>query len=446
LYLTALWKLPNERRVIWRGIKADISEQFNEDETFVWWGFSSCTTSLKQAEQFLGKTGQRTLFSIEPTHGKLIQNHSHFPTEREVLLLPCSYFKVLGCINQGNGLHIIHIRQIEPPVPLIQPPFDTSAVDHQASHKPDNYASQQSNTTNSAAAAVEYVTASLSKWDPLTVSSKSGSMVNTTQTLNSLSEKPRLRLSINAQGATMGANDKYLIYCPKGRFCVIDERGREKLNIEQDFRVYDICWSSFLKKFLISSKESLYSLDIMKTEQQLKHIKDFPSRVIPSCTCNEDIFLIFTHVDGKRIEEYNMSSNWKLIKTFKPPISCNKNDYIHGMRFNSNGSRLGVTLSCIQEDNNSRRSWFELRNPYDNMKVLQIVQLTGHNCCGLLGLPKQQFLVDSSKGKKFYLIDANGQLKQTIEYDADAYMSTALINENCLVIQTDLNLLRFYDL
>jgi hypothetical protein len=80
------------------------------------------------------------------------------------------------------------------------------------------------------------------------------------------------------------------------------------------------------------------------------------------------------------------------------------------------------------------------------MKVLQIVQLTGYKCCGLLGLPKQQFLLTSIREKKFYLIDANGQLKQTIEYDADAYMSTALINENCLVIQTDLNLLRFYDL
>ncbi|CAF1317761.1 unnamed protein product, partial [Rotaria sordida] len=33
----------------------------------VWWGLSSCTTALTvlQSEQFLGQTGDRTLFMIE---------------------------------------------------------------------------------------------------------------------------------------------------------------------------------------------------------------------------------------------------------------------------------------------------------------------------------------------------------------------------------------------
>jgi hypothetical protein len=85
------------------------------------------------------------------------------------------------------------------------------------------------------------------------------------------------------------------------------------------------------------------------------------------------------------------------------------------------------------------------------MKVLPIVKL-GYigDECPLLSLPNQQFLIHSSENKQFYLIDSNdGQLKQTIPYDAVIY-STALINEKCLVIQTDYKgydkQLRFYDL
>ncbi|CAF1650222.1 unnamed protein product [Rotaria magnacalcarata] len=55
----------------------------------------------------------------------MVQNHSQFPAEDEVLLLPCSYFEVIDSIKQGNELRIIHIKQIEPPVTLIQPPFTT---------------------------------------------------------------------------------------------------------------------------------------------------------------------------------------------------------------------------------------------------------------------------------------------------------------------------------
>jgi hypothetical protein len=124
LFLTALWKLDNVNRAVWRGIKKNIADQYPQGKKFVWWGLSSCTTTLSvlEADTFLGETGQRTLFNIECFNGKMIQNHSQFPQENEVLLLPCSYFEVVGTIKQGPDFHIIHIKQIEPPVALIQSP------------------------------------------------------------------------------------------------------------------------------------------------------------------------------------------------------------------------------------------------------------------------------------------------------------------------------------
>lgn len=124
LLLTALWKLDDVNDVIWRGVKENIDDDYKTGKKFFWWGLTSCTTSLEilQSDTFLGDTGHRILFAIQCFNGKNIHNHSQFSQENEVLLLPCSYFEVMGSVVQGNGLHIIHLKQIDPPVILLPPP------------------------------------------------------------------------------------------------------------------------------------------------------------------------------------------------------------------------------------------------------------------------------------------------------------------------------------
>jgi hypothetical protein len=44
----------------------NLSKQYPKGNTFVWWGFSSCTASIDEVEneQFLGNTGSRTFVYI----------------------------------------------------------------------------------------------------------------------------------------------------------------------------------------------------------------------------------------------------------------------------------------------------------------------------------------------------------------------------------------------
>jgi hypothetical protein len=72
----------------------------------------------------LGKKGTRTLFSIETSSGKRIQEHSYFEQEEEILLPPGTYFEVIDKVNPAEGLYIIHLRETEPPYQLLVPPFD----------------------------------------------------------------------------------------------------------------------------------------------------------------------------------------------------------------------------------------------------------------------------------------------------------------------------------
>ena len=123
LVLTALAKLPSARRCVYRGVKADLHQLYPKGKICVWWGFSSCTTTLEvlQSEDFLGKKGNRTMFTIECDTGKDIRNHSIFPTEEEVLLPAARQFRVVSSFDSGNNLHIIQLKEIEPIFPLLEP-------------------------------------------------------------------------------------------------------------------------------------------------------------------------------------------------------------------------------------------------------------------------------------------------------------------------------------
>jgi hypothetical protein len=126
LILTALWKLPSFSGRVWRGVNGDLTKDFREDDTLVWWGFSSCTRylSVLESDQFLGKEGIRTLFSIECSNGKIIKNHSYFIHEDEVLLLPGIELLVTGKVRPAPGLTIIEVREVtDSPVVLLKPPF-----------------------------------------------------------------------------------------------------------------------------------------------------------------------------------------------------------------------------------------------------------------------------------------------------------------------------------
>ena len=122
LLVFSLSKLPPHTRTVYRSVKEDLHEAYPKGSTFIWWGFSSCTSTIGVLSQpnFLGTTGARTIFNIESDSGKDISQHSVIPTENEVLLLAARYFKVIDTLCPAKDLHIIQAREIEPPFPLIE--------------------------------------------------------------------------------------------------------------------------------------------------------------------------------------------------------------------------------------------------------------------------------------------------------------------------------------
>jgi hypothetical protein len=123
LILTALSQLPSNRHFVYRGAKMNLSERYPKGRTFIWWAFSSCTSSVETLEnpQFLGKTGPRTLFTIDCDSGKDISRHSYNQSEEEILLLAARQFIVKGCFQPSPDLHMIQLKEVDAPICLLQP-------------------------------------------------------------------------------------------------------------------------------------------------------------------------------------------------------------------------------------------------------------------------------------------------------------------------------------
>ena len=98
-----------------------MSGEYQSARAAIWWGFSSCCKSVDtlKSDLFLGTSGSRTIFTIECYSGKDISKHSYYPSEEEVLLPAATQFQIIGCLDQGNGLHLIQLREIEPAYPPI---------------------------------------------------------------------------------------------------------------------------------------------------------------------------------------------------------------------------------------------------------------------------------------------------------------------------------------
>jgi hypothetical protein len=124
LFITSLCKIPSTQRKLFRGVKLNLSDQYRQGQSIIWWAFSSCTDRIEVLEkpQFCGKTGERTIFEIQCVSTKDVRKHSAFPQECELLLIAATQLKVISSFNAGNGLHTITLKEIEPAYPLIEKP------------------------------------------------------------------------------------------------------------------------------------------------------------------------------------------------------------------------------------------------------------------------------------------------------------------------------------
>ena len=139
---------PYEGRQVFRGIKVDVHQEYPTGTRFTWYNFISCTCNAKvlENESFFGTSGQRTLFVIELTtyRGRVVTEYVKLSEEEEVILPPNTVFTVMGVLNLGEGLYMIHLKEELPIDPIIPYGLEgTAAVPNQQQRMSDRNATRQ---------------------------------------------------------------------------------------------------------------------------------------------------------------------------------------------------------------------------------------------------------------------------------------------------------------
>lgn len=106
--LKGLSKLPDIQAHVYRGFrgkKAELIAHYKKRRPIQWGAFSSTTTSLRKARDFVGSPGNGVIFKLDIATGKDIHAAAFFPMEGEILLSPAHKFLVTsetgGYTNEG---------------------------------------------------------------------------------------------------------------------------------------------------------------------------------------------------------------------------------------------------------------------------------------------------------------------------------------------------------
>jgi len=100
---------------LWRGIAANLYDEYAVGAEITWWSVSSCTADESVARNFMSQLGGKaTLITLQTTSAIDITPLSIYENEKESLLMPGTRFKVLSRAWSKKNKNVceIHVQEI----------------------------------------------------------------------------------------------------------------------------------------------------------------------------------------------------------------------------------------------------------------------------------------------------------------------------------------------
>jgi archaellum component FlaC len=191
--------------------------------------------------------------------------------------------------------------------------------------------------------------------------------------------------------------------------------------------IYDICWSSILKKFiLINFNKGVYLSDESFTS--IEQIKIVPEQFWWRCACSDNYLYLISSRHGTDIFQFDLLSSFQLIKRSKLSHLSQERDKIIDITYNNE------TLALLIK--NQHKTHMELRSctTFDRLWLLQLdIKYSIAYCCSLNC--NDWLLLDHNNSRLIHVTE-NGNIKSTVVYNARPE-NAILFDSDILAIKTE---------
>jgi NAD:arginine ADP-ribosyltransferase len=108
LYFEATDCMAKKEVTLWRGIAADLYDEYEPGKIITWWTVSSCTAAKSVAQNFMNQLGgaAATLLTLHTKRACDISSLSFYPHEQESLLSPGTKLRVKNRARNGKVAEI----------------------------------------------------------------------------------------------------------------------------------------------------------------------------------------------------------------------------------------------------------------------------------------------------------------------------------------------------
>jgi hypothetical protein len=230
----------------------------------------------------------------------------------------------------------------------------------------------------------------------------------------------------------VASNDHVLLMHYEPNLCLVDRTLTiVKQGLWNNARIDDMCWSSVLDRFIVIREGNLFLVDPSKLS--IEEISIVPEEKWFSCTCSDRSLYLSTNSFGSSITEYSLPPTIQLIRRWKSPDTCEKDEHINNMRYNN--ERLALLVAKPHNET----VHIELRTS----KTLQRLWSLRLNIRNVQNYPfyfclinEDEWLVADHENSRFIHITSDGKMKEMRAYNSVPWYP-CMFGSDILAVATD---------
>ena len=234
-------------------------------------------------------------------------------------------------------------------------------------------------------------------------------------------------------GPGLASDQQFLLIDRHPNLCLVNQQLQiiKQSPWKFDF-IRDMCWSSALTSFILTTRSRQIYLVHQKT-LATELIQTIEEQDWSSCTCSESSLYLTARREGTNLFQFNLLSSFELIKRWKPPQSCKQYEGI------LNTAYKNKKLAFVTAHSSTSIVQLELRSSTTLDRLwslrLDMSHIMGQPLIRCSPLKCDEWLVVDNNTSLLVHVAKDGQIKETSKCNSSPW-NAVLFGSNLLAIRT----------